>query len=46
MAEDDAGAGKYEAARQKFEIVLRLDPANQAAKRGIYKLNLTEGEAR
>jgi hypothetical protein len=46
MADDDAGAGNYEAARQKFEIVLQLDPTNQAAKKGVYKLNLTEREAR
>lgn len=46
MAEKDAGDGKYEDARRKFEIVLRIDANNKQAKEGLHKLELTERESR
>jgi hypothetical protein len=46
MAEKDAGAGNYDDARQKFDIVLHLDPGNAEAKQGMKKLDLSEREAR
>jgi len=46
MAQNDAGAGRYEEARREFDFVLRLDPSNSEAKIGLKKLGLTEQEAR
>lgn len=40
-AEEDAGAGDYEQARREYYIVLRLQPNNEAARRGMYRLNLS-----
>jgi hypothetical protein len=42
-AEEDAGAGDYENARREYDIVLHLDPNNQAAKTGMSRLNLSVG---
>jgi hypothetical protein len=42
-AEADAGAGDYENGRREFDIVLHLDPNNQAAKTGMSRLNLSVG---
>jgi serine/threonine protein kinase len=46
MAEKEAGAGNYEAARRMFDKVLHLDPSNTEAKLGLKKLDLSEHEAR
>ena len=46
MAQNHAGAGKYEDARREFDIVLRLDPGNAEAKQGLRKLDLSERETR
>lgn len=42
-AEEDAGAGDYENSRREYDIVLHLDPNNQAAKTGMSRLNLSVG---
>ena len=46
IAQNDAGAGRYDKARSEFNIVLRLDPGNAEAKLGLRKLDLSEREAR
>jgi len=46
MAQNHAGAGKYEDARREFDIVLHLDPGNTEAKQGLRKLDLSERETR
>ena len=43
-AEEDAGAGNYDRAQQEYEIVLKLQPGNAAAKEGLYKLGLKMNE--
>jgi hypothetical protein len=45
-AEEDAGAGNYEAARREYEIVLKLQPGNISAKEGLQKLSLKINERR
>jgi hypothetical protein len=40
-AQADAGAGYYDSARHEYDIILRLDPNNQAARTGISRLNLS-----
>jgi hypothetical protein len=45
-AEDDAGAGDYDAAKREYGIVLKLQPNNTAAKEGLYKLSLKVSEHR
>jgi hypothetical protein len=42
-AEADAGAGDYENARREYDIVLHIDPNNQAARTGMSRLNLSLG---
>ena len=44
IAQNDAGAGRYDKARSEFNIVLRLDPGNAEAKLGLRKLDLSERE--
>jgi len=39
-AEEDAGKGDYASAKWEYEIVLRLQPGNAAAKEGLRKLSL------
>jgi hypothetical protein len=46
MAEKDAGAGNYDDAKRKFDIILHLDPGNAEAKQGMRKLELSERETR
>lgn len=41
-AQNDAGNGKNEEARQEFRTVLQLDPNNAEAKLGLKKLDLSE----
>lgn len=43
-ADEDAGAGNYDRAQQEYEIVLKLQPGNGAAKEGLYKLGLKMNE--
>lgn len=45
-ADSDAGAGNYEAAKREYEIVLKLQPGNPAAKEGLRKLGLKISERR
>ena len=45
-AERDAGAGNYDGAKREYEIVLKLQPGNAAAREGLHKLNLKIGESR
>ncbi len=45
-AETDAGAGKYDDAKWEYEIVLKLQPGNSAAKEGLRKLAMKIGERR
>jgi hypothetical protein len=40
-AEKDAGAGDYDSSRREYEIILHLEPNNQAAKTGMSRLNLS-----
>jgi hypothetical protein len=40
-AEQDAGAGKYDAAQREYRIVLQLDPNNASAKQGLHRLELS-----
>jgi len=40
-AEQDAGAGSYDAARREYKIVLQLDPNNPSAKQGLHRLELS-----
>jgi hypothetical protein len=44
-ADEDAGSGNYATARQEYNIILRLDPGNAAAKQGIHRLELSAGES-
>jgi hypothetical protein len=45
-AEKDAGAGNYDSAKREYEIVLKLQPGNTAAKEGLRKLSLKISERR
>jgi hypothetical protein len=45
-AEEDAGAGNYDDAKREYEIVLKLQPANSAAKEGLRKLGMKTGKSR
>jgi hypothetical protein len=38
-ADRDAGAGRYEAAKREYEIVLKFEPGNMGAKDGLHKLS-------
>ncbi|MGB7601205.1 MAG: hypothetical protein WBM24_12920 [Candidatus Sulfotelmatobacter sp.] len=40
-AEADAGAGDYDSSRHEYDIVLHLEPGNQAAKAGLSRVNLS-----
>ena len=40
-AEKDAGAGDYDSSRREYDIILHLEPNNQAARLGMSKLNLS-----
>jgi hypothetical protein len=44
-AEQDAGSGNYVAAQREYNIILRLDPGNAAAKQGLHRLELSAGES-
>ena len=37
----DAGAGDYESSRHEYDIVLHLEPGNQAARAGLSRVNLS-----
>ena len=45
-ADEDAGAGKYDEARQEYGIVLKLEPDNATARQGLRRLELREQETR
>jgi len=45
-AEEDAGAGNYDAAKREYEIVLKLQPGNSTAREGLRKLGLKIGGRR
>jgi len=45
-AEEDAGAGSYDNAKREYEIVLKLQPGNSAAKEGLRKLGMKIGGRR
>jgi hypothetical protein len=45
-ADEDAGAGHYDASKREYEIVLKLQPNNTAAKEGLHKLSLKISERR
>jgi hypothetical protein len=45
-AEEDAGAGNCDRAKQEYEIVLKLQPGNTSAKDGLRKLSLKMSERR
>jgi hypothetical protein len=40
-AEADAGAGDYDSSRHEYDIILHLEPGNQAAKAGLSRVNLS-----
>jgi hypothetical protein len=40
-AEADAGAGDYDSSRHEYDIILHLEPGNQAAKSGLSRVNLS-----
>jgi hypothetical protein len=40
-AEADAGAGDYDSSRHEYDIILHLEPGNQAAKVGLSRVNLS-----
>ena len=44
MAQTDAGAGRYDDARIRYQKVLALQPSNQEAKEGLHKLEIAQKE--
>jgi hypothetical protein len=40
-AERDAGAGDYDSSRREYDVILHLEPNNQAARLGMSRLNLS-----
>jgi len=45
-AEEDAGAGNYGNAKMEYEIILKLQPGNSAAREGLRKLAMKIEESR